>query len=143
MKIICENIKDYLRAFTIVNFYPSSKDLALSIELDFLQIPDVGITIENLNFDNIDNTSIVDIKSKVLYDMLKEAGLLDDIDHVKTFGDIYVDIIDYIHFHKDEFDSRLREELKTIRNNPENWKDFVKSIKEDEYYLDADEDYTD
>lgn len=143
MKIICENIKDYLRALTIINFYQSSKDLALSIELDFLQIPDVGITIENLNFDNIDNTSIVDIKSKVLYDMLKEAGLLDNNDPMKTFGDIYVDIIDYIHFHKDEFDSRLREELKTIKNNPDNWKDFVKSVKEDEYYLDANEDYTD
>jgi hypothetical protein len=143
MKIICENIKDYLRAFTIVNFYPASKDLALSIELDFLQIPDVGITIEKLNYDNIDNTSIVDIKSKVLYDMLMEAGLIDNNDNMKTFGDIYTDIIDYIHFHKDEFDSRLREALKSIRNNPENWKDFVKSIKEDEYYLDADEDYTD
>ena len=143
MKIICENIKDYLRALTIINFYQSSKDLALSIELDFLQIPDVGITIENLNFDNTDNTSIVDIKSKVLYDMLKEAGLLDNNDPMKTFGDIYVDIIDYIHLHKDEFDSRLREELKTIRNNPDNWKDFVKSVKEDEYYLDANEDYTD
>ncbi len=143
MKIICENIKDYLRAFTIINFYPASKDLALSIELDFLQIPDVGITIEKLNFDNIDNTSIVDIKSKVLYDMLKEVGLLDNNDPTKTFGEIYVDIIDYIHFHKDEFDSRLREALKSIRNNPDNWKDFVKSMKEDEYFLDADEDYTD
>jgi hypothetical protein len=143
MKIICENIKDYLRAFTIVNFYPSTKDLALSIELGFLEIPDVGITIEKLNYDNIDNTSIVDIKSKVLYDMLKENGLLDNNDPKKTFSDIYVDIIDYIHFHKDEFDSRLREVLKSIRNNPDNWKDFVKSMKEDEYFLDADEDYTD
>jgi hypothetical protein len=143
MKIICENIKDYLRAFTIVNFYPSTKDLALTIELGFLEIPDVGITIEKLNYDNIDNTSIVDIKSKVLYNMLKENGLLDNNDPKKTFSDIYVDIIDYIHFHKDEFDSRLREVLKSIRNNPDNWKDFVKSMKEDEYFLDADEDYTD
>jgi hypothetical protein len=75
--------------------------------------------------------------------MLKENGLLDNNDPKKTFSDIYVGIIDYIHFHKDEFDSRLREALKAIRNNPDNWKDFVKSIKEDEYYLDADEDYTD
>ena len=143
MKIICENIKDYLRAYTIINFYPTTKDLALSIELSFLQIPDVGITIEKLDYDNIDNTSIVDIKSKVLYDMLKENGLLDNNDPKKTFSDIYIDIIDYIHFHKDEFDSRLREALKAIRNNPDNWKDFVKSMKEDEYFLDADEDYTD